>query len=101
MRKDGIFDLAITDGVTVTTGASAGSTIPLNAAGAKPRYIRVSATTESYVKLGVGGVPTATTNSLLIQPADSLILPVGSNTHYATVQGTAVGKVNIAPCEDE
>lgn len=87
-------------GLTVTTGASSAQiTIPNCANGTLPRFIRIAATTESYVKLGVSGV-TATTNDLLIQPADSMILavPLGITT-VAYIQGTSSGKVNVTPLE--
>ena len=90
----------LSTGLTVTTGAaSAQITIPNCANGLPPRFIRVAATTESYVKLGVSGV-TATGNDLLIQPADSMILavPLGVTT-VAYIQGTSTGKVNVVPLE--
>ena len=89
------------DGSTVTTGvASARIALPVNAAGNKPRYIVVTGTVESYVRLGDVTV-VATANSLLIQPADSRHLVVGGCTHIAHIQGTTVGKVNIIPLDDE
>jgi len=88
-------------GATVTTGAaSAQLTIPSAADGNKPRYVRIAATTESYVKMGVAGV-TATSNDLLIQPADSVVLHIPANvTTIAYIQGTSTGKVNVVPLEN-
>jgi hypothetical protein len=87
-------------GTTVTTGAaSANVAIPTDSSGNLPRYIRISATTESYVRLGVAGV-VATANGLLIQPADSEVVSVNGNTFIAHIQGTASGKVNITPLEN-
>jgi hypothetical protein len=102
-KMAGRFDDYITimaQGTTVTTGAaSANTTIPSAADGNKPRYIRVAATTESYIKLGVAGVA-ATTNDIMVQPADAVILHVPNNvTNIAYIQGTAAGKVNITPLE--
>ena len=96
----GFLAAALVDGVTVTTGAaSAQQTIPNGSANVLPRFIRIASTTESYVKLGVAGV-TATTNSVLVQPADALILAVPNGvTTVAYIQGTATGKVNITPLE--
>lgn len=97
---NGGFLVVTATGATVTTGASSGQvTIPPASDGNKPRYIRVAATTESYVKLGIAGV-TATTNDLLIQPADSAIIQVPNGiTTLAYIQGTSSGKVNIVPLE--
>jgi hypothetical protein len=98
-----MIDEAITilaTGVSAATGgASARSAIPTNSAGALPNYIRVSGRNECYVKVGNSTV-VATGNDALVQPADSLILRVGGNTHIAYVQGTAAGQINVMPLED-
>ena len=87
-------------GITVTTGlASVAVAIPVNANGTRPYYVRIAATTESYVQIGLTAVA-ATANSMLVQPADSVILAVGGATHIAHIQGTAAGRVNIVPLED-
>ena len=87
-------------GSTQATGAaSARVALPTDSAGNNPRYIRVAAINESYVKLGNSTV-VATANDLLIQPADAAILAVNGATHVAFIQGTAVGKVNIVPLEN-
>ena len=98
---DADFLTVLATGSTVTTGASSASmTIPVDSAGNSPRYIRVAATTESYVKLGVSSA-TATTNDLLIQPADSAILAIPSGiTKLAYIQGTSTGKLNVVPLEN-
>lgn len=99
MKRENAITIAA-NGNTVTTGAaSANIAIPVNSAGAKPSYIRVSATTESYVQMGTSTVA-ATANSALVQPADSVILAVGGHDHIAYIQGTSSGKVNITPLED-
>lgn len=87
-------------GTTVTTGAaSAQANIPNDSSGNLPRYIRVAATTESYVKIGSN--PTATTNDILVQPSDSVILSVAQGiTKIAHIQGTSSGKVNIVPLDN-
>lgn len=90
----------VTTGFSAATGAaSARTAIPTNAAGAAPNYIRVSARNECYIKVGSVAV-TATANDVLVQPADSLILRVGGNTHVAYIQGVAAGLVNVVPLED-
>lgn len=87
-------------GITVTTAATSAQTaIPTDSAGNLPRYIRIAATAESYVKLGPTGVA-ATTNDLLVQPADSVIVSVGNAGFFAVIQGTASGKVNVVPLDN-
>lgn len=98
-REDAISILV--DGVTVTTGvASVAILIPNAANGQKPRYVRIAATTESYVAMALSTV-VATINSMLVQPADCVLLAVGGATHIAYIQGATVGKVNITPLEDQ
>ena len=96
----GFIVAGISAGATVTTGAaSAFVAIPTVQGNVTPRFIRVSATTESYVRLGTSSV-VATTNDLLVQPSDCLMLAIPNGiTHIAYIQGTATGKVNIAPME--
>ena len=88
-------------GFSAATGAaSAATAIPNDSSGRAPSYIRVAARNECYVKLGTAGVA-ATTNDILIQPADSLILQVPKGiTHIAYIQGTAAGQVNVVPLEN-
>lgn len=95
------FITVMATGVSAVTGAaSASSTIPSASDGNKPRYIRVAARNECYVKLGVAGVA-ATANDILVQPADSVVLHVPAGvTTIAYIQGTAAGLVNIVPLEN-
>jgi hypothetical protein len=88
-------------GISAATGAaSASSAIPNDSSARTPSYIRVAARNECYVKLGTSGV-VATTNDILIQPADSVILQVPKGiTHIAYIQGTAAGQVNVIPLEN-
>lgn len=87
-------------GFTVATGAaSARTALPVNSAGNAPRYIRVSAINESYIKLGDASV-TATANDILVQPADCVVIATNGATNIAYIQGTAVGKVNVVPLEN-
>ena len=97
----GVSITAVATGVSAATGAaSASSTIPNDSSGRAPNYIRVAARNECYVKLGVAGVA-ATTNDILVQPADSVILQVPKGvTTIAYIQGTAAGQVNIIPLEN-
>jgi len=88
-------------GFSAATGAaSAATAIPVASDNNRPRYIRVAARNECYVKIGLSGV-VATTNDILVQPADSVILQVPANiTHIAYIQGTAAGSVNVVPLEN-
>lgn len=85
-------------GFSAATGAaSARSAIPVNGAGVIPAYVRVAARNECYVKVGTVAV-VATTNDILVQNADSVILQIGrGDTHIAYIQGTAAGQVNVTP----
>lgn len=83
-------------GATVTTGtASAQVAVPTDGEGNLPRYVRVAATGESYVKFGAN--PVAATGDLLVQPSDSVIVAVCGAAKMAYIQGTATAKVNIVP----
>lgn len=83
-----------------TGAASARSAIPVDGSGNKPNYVRISARNECYVKVGDVTV-VATTNDILVQPADSVILRLsGGNTHIAYIQGAAAGQVNICPLDN-
>lgn len=97
---DGFMTITAVGFSAATGAASAATAIPVASDGNRPRYIRVSARNECYVKLGVAGVA-ATTNDILVQPADSLVLhvPLGV-THIAYIQGTAAGQVNVVPLEN-
>lgn len=87
-------------GFTAATGAaSARTAIPVNSAGTLPRYIRIAAINESYIKTGNSTV-VATANDTLIQPADCVIMAVNGATNIAYIQGTAVGKINVVPLEN-
>jgi hypothetical protein len=98
---DGGFITVTTVGFSAATGAaSAATAIPVASDGNRPRYIRVAARNECYVKLGISSVA-ATTNDILVQPADSVILHVPTGvTHIAYIQGTAAGQVNVVPVEN-
>ena len=97
---EGGFVTVTQSGFTAATGAAtARNTIPTDSAGNLPRYIRVSAINESYVRIG-GSAITATTNDVLVQPADSLIMSVNGQGYIAYIQGTSAGKINVVPLEN-
>lgn len=88
-------------GVNITTGAaSAASALPVALSGEVPRYVRITATANARVRLGLVGL-TALATDVMVQPGDALILEVPRGiTHAAAIQDTAAGMVNIAPLED-
>lgn len=88
-------------GFSAATGAaSARTAVPLNASGIRPSFIRVAARNECYVKLGDSAV-VATTNDVLVQNADSVVMQVGrGDTHIAYIQGVSAGQVNVTPLEN-
>lgn len=89
------------DGVSVTTGASSAVVaIPNCSNGTKPKYIRIAASAESYIRIGTSGA-VATANSVLIQPADAVTMVVSGNTHVAYIQGQGPARVNIIPIDNQ
>lgn len=97
----GAFISVTASGFSAATGAaSARTAIPNDSSGRAPNYIRVAARNECYVKVGDSTV-TATTNDVLVQPADSVIMHVPKGlTHIAYIQGTAAGSVNVVPLDN-
>lgn len=91
-----VFALGITPATALATARSA---LPVDSAGNRPRYIRVAAVNESYVRLGDVTV-VATAADLLVQPADAVIMAVSGATHIAYIQGATVGRVNVMPLEN-
>jgi len=99
MKRPDVITIA-QDGTTVTTGAaSARVPIPNDQSGNRPLYIRVAATADSRIQMG-GSAVNATANSMLVQPADSVILAVAGHTHLAYIQGSAAATLNVTPLED-
>lgn len=99
MRRESAITVTTTGSNIATTGTSANVAIPNTASGAKPAYVRVTATAPAYVKIGVTA-PTAAAGDMMVQPADSVILSVGGCAFIAAVQVSAAGIVNIVPLED-
>jgi len=95
---NGAFITSNAAGVTVTTGAANSVAIPVDASGNRPNYLRVAATTESYFNLRGA---TATTNDILVQPSDAVIIQVPKGqTSLFYIQGTTSGKMNIVPLDN-
>lgn len=99
-KKTGFITVTAT-GANVTTGAaSASAAIPVAASGEVPRYVRIAATVAAHVRLGVVGV-TALATDMLLMPNDSVVVAVPRGlTHFAAIQDTAAGAVNVTPLED-
>lgn len=96
----GFMVVVATGATTATSGTSTAVAIPNDSSSRTPNYIRVTASNETFVKLGTSGV-VATTNDILVQPADSVLLQVPKGiTHIAYIQGTAAGQVNVVPLEN-
>jgi hypothetical protein len=80
--------------------ASAGTTLPVAADGNIPRYVRAAATAPACFRFGWGGVPTAVTTDLQIQPGDAVILSTNGASHFAVIQVSAAGVVQVSPLEN-
>jgi hypothetical protein len=88
-----------TVGTQVTTGgASVATAIPNNASAVIAKYVRLTSTTQCYVKPGFVG-STCTVNDALITAGESLILNVHGYTHICHLQETAACKLTITPLE--
>lgn len=88
-------------GVSQASGAaSAGGALPTCQSGEIPRYIRVAASAAACVRIGTGA-QTAVATDLQVQPGDAVIMHVPSGvTHFACIQVTAPGVVQISPMEN-
>ena len=80
--------------------ASAGTTLPVDSAGNTPRYVRVAATQAACFRFGYGSLPTAVTNDLQVQPGDAVILTTNGATHFAVIQVSTGGVVQVSPLEN-
>jgi hypothetical protein len=87
-------------GTQVTTGAaSAATAIPTNSNGTKPKFVRLQALGNCYVKPGLAAA-VATVNDILLSPNEAVILNVVGCSHIAAIQNAAAEKFNITPLED-
>lgn len=88
-------------GVAQASGAvSAGAALPTDSANNIPRYVRVAATAPACFRFGFGSVPTAVTTDLQVQPGDAVILTTNGATHFAVIQVSAGGFVQVSPVEN-
>lgn len=90
------------DGATVTSGAaSARVAIPNNAAGTTARAIRIMCPVHAayaYIRVGNSAV-VATSNSVVVNGEEELVLDVTGCTHIAYIEGSTAALINIAPIE--
>lgn len=80
--------------------ASAGTTLPVNSSGEIPRYVRVAATAPACFRFGWGSLPTAVATDLQVQPGDAVILTTNGASHFAVIQVSAAGVVQVSPVEN-
>ena len=95
------FVTIVKTGVQQASGAaSAGTTIPTAQSGEVPRYIRVAATAAACIRIGAGA-QTAVVTDVQVQPGDALTMAVPRGfTHFAVIQVSTGGVVQISPLED-
>ena len=88
-------------GTTISaTTVSASVAIPSASGGVPPRFVRVVATSQAFVKLGIGSA-TATTDDFLVQNADSVTLQIPNGvTHIAAITASGSALVNVTPLEN-
>ncbi len=98
---DGAITVAKTGGSITIAASSASIPIPTDSAGNIPVFCRLAATGQCCVKVGIGAA-TATTNDLLVQNADAVILRTLGFTHVAAISatGSPSGFLQISPLED-
>ena len=78
-------------------GASASAALPV-VSGSVPVYCRFSVTSACHVRLGTAGV-VATTNDLLLHPAESPMIRTIGMTHFAAIQSSAAGSLQVSPVD--
>lgn len=82
------------------TTTSASITIPNASDGNRPRYIRVAATGQAFVNMGIGAATATVAGGTLVQNADAVVMQVPSGvTHIAAITATGTATVNVAPLE--
>lgn len=86
-------------GVTVNSGAaSARVALPVNAAGALPKYVRVQSNLTAHIRFGDATVVAATTDFYL-SPNNGEVFAVGGATNMAYIQDAATAKIVVTPLE--
>lgn len=92
--------VSVTGKQQASGAASAGTTLPVDSAGNIPRYIRVAATAPACFRLGWGSLPTAVATDLQVQPGDAVIISTNGASHFAVIQVSAAGIVQVSPLEN-
>jgi hypothetical protein len=103
MKRVDAIHVVKTGAIIATGAASVNVAIPTASSNPPllPYYVRVSATTASYIKIGKGA-QTAVAGDLMVQPGESVILATGPNIdNIAALQVLAAGTVQISPMEDQ
>lgn len=90
-----------TTGANVPTGATSASVpLPVASSGQLAWFYRITTTANAHVRMGIGSA-TALATDAMVMPSDALIMERQSGvTHFAAIQDTAAGTVNIVPLED-
>jgi aspartate 1-decarboxylase len=92
--------MVVATGVNITTSAaSASAVIPSMSSGERPRYIRITASTGAYVRIGNGAL-TAVNTDMMVQPGDAVIIAVCNLANIAALQVSAPGVVQVSPLEN-
>lgn len=89
----------VNTGATITTGGTSAAAALPTVSGSVPKYCRFASTAACYVKVGVAGV-TAAPGDLLVQPADAVILRTHGLTHFAGIQISGSGQLQVSPVEN-
>lgn len=103
MNNNSAFSIIATGQRSTTTinTATAAATIPTDSTGAKPHYVRFSATGNCYVRLAPSaGLAVAVTTDAAVQVGAPLVLAVHGNTHWSAIDDGVSVKVTITPLED-
>lgn len=86
---------------TTISTATAAATIPVDSAGAKPKYVRIASTGTCYVRLAPSsGLAVAVVTDVLVQASSPVILAVGGNSHWSAIDDGVSVKVTVTPLED-
>lgn len=97
--RNGVLLVTNTGSNTASAGTSASAALPVGSDGNVARMVRVTATAAAHFRTAVGA-PTAVTTDLLIQPGDAVVLQIPyPHTHYAVIQSTGAGVVQVSPVE--
>lgn len=96
------FVTVVSDSLNITASTtSATFALPVAADGNRPRYVRVAATAQAWIKIGTPTVSVTLANGMLTQNADANVLHIPSGvTHIAAITQTGTAIVSISPLEN-